>query len=81
MDKYIIDTRNAVGYKNFYKHCCLCYRDRDVKTLEQVLDYELAQQFGLEYPRVRVKYTRTQGSYLRFRTEAEYTLFVLKWAV
>ena len=80
MDKFTIDTRKAAGYNNFYKHCCLCYRDRDVATIQQVLDYELAQDYGFEYPRVRVKFTRTQGSYIRFRNEREYTHFILKWA-
>ena len=80
MDTYTIDTRKASGWDNFYLHCCRCYKDRDVDTIQQVMDYELARDYGFVFPRVRVKHTRTQGSYIRFRNQREYTHFMLKWA-
>lgn len=80
MDKYTIDCRNAQGWENFHEYCLNLYHDSSIVSLNTVYDYQLAQQFGYEYPRVRVKSPRTYPHYLRFRNEAEYTAFALRWS-
>lgn len=80
MDNYIIDCNHASGWQNFHDHCRNIYSKTNIVSMVAVYDQELAQMFGFEYPRVRVKTPRTYPSYLRFRTEAEYTAFALKWA-
>ena len=80
MDNYLINCNRAVGWEKFQDHCTKIYRDSNIVSIVTVYDYQLAQQFGFDYPRVRVKTPRTYPQYLRFRNEAEYTAFALKWA-
>ena len=79
-DKYIIDCKNAQGWANFQAHCYDFYRRSSLVNIIAVYDAVLAEQFGFECPRVRVKTPRTYDAYLRFRTEQEYLSFALKWA-
>ena len=79
MDNYTIDCNKAAGWENFYEHCLNLYHESNIVSMNQVYDHQLAQQFGFEYPRVRVKSPRTYPQYIRFRNEAEYTAFALKW--
>lgn len=80
IDNYTIDTKNAQGWANFQAHCYDFYRTSSLVNIIAVYDTVLAEQFGMEYPRVRVKTPRTYPAYLRFRTEQEYLAFALKWA-
>ena len=80
MDNYLINCNRAVGWEKFQDHCTKIYRDSNIVSIVTVYDYQLAQQFGFDYPRVRVKTPRTYPQYLRFRNEAEYTAFALKWS-
>lgn len=80
MDNYLINCKNAVGWEKFKKHCDNVYYNSNVVSPITIYDRQLAQQFGFEYPRVRVKTPRTYPMYLRFRTEAEYLAFALKWS-
>ena len=80
MDNYIINCKNAAGWEKFHRHCADLYSNSNIVAMNSVYDYQLAQQFGYEYPRVRVKSPRTYPHYLRFRDEAEYTAFALKWS-
>lgn len=80
MDKFTVDCMSAPGWENFYKHCCNLYYNSDAVSMNQVYDHQLAEQFGYEYPRVRVKSPRTYPAYFRFRCEDEYTAFILRWA-
>lgn len=80
IDTFTIDVAKAAGWVNFRDYCAEIYNNSDIVSIITVYDYQLAQQFGFEYPRVRVKSPRTYPQYLRFRNEAEYTMFVLRWA-
>ena len=80
MDNYLINCVNAVGWTKFSQHCADIYSNSKIVSINTVYDYQLAQQFGFEYPRVRVKSPRTYPHYLRFRNEAEYLAFALKWS-
>ena len=80
MDKFTIDCLKAAGWENFYKHCCNLYYNSNAASMNQVYDHQLAQQFGFDYPRVRVKSPRTYPQYFRFRSEAEYLAFALRWS-
>lgn len=80
MDNFIINCNKVAGWENFRKHCVDIYYGSKIVSIITVYDYQLAQQFGFEYPRVRVKTPRTYDMYMRFRNEAEYTAFALKWS-
>lgn len=80
MDTYLVDCYKAHGWKKFADYCENIYLNSNIVSIITVYDYQLAQQFGFEFPRVRVKTPKTYPNYLRFRTEEEYTAFALKWA-
>jgi hypothetical protein len=80
VDSYIIDCKKAQGWDKFREHCQKIYSNSNIVSIVTVYDYQLAQQFGFDYPRVRVKTPRTYPHYLRFRNEAEYTAFALRWS-
>lgn len=80
MDNYLINCDRAQGWKNFKKHCDNVYYNSNIVSIVTVFDFQLAEQFGFDYPRVRVKTPRTYPAYIRFRNEAEYLAFALKWA-
>jgi hypothetical protein len=80
MDNFIINCKDAMGFEKFREHCQKIYHSTNIVSIITVYDYQLAQQFGFEHPRVRVKTPRTYLPYLRFRDEAEYTAFALKWS-
>ena len=69
-----------MGWEKFQDHCTKIYRDSNIVSIITVYDYQLAQQFGFDYPRVRVKAPRTYPQYLRFRNKQEYLAFALKWS-
>ena len=80
MDNYLINCNRAIGWEKFQDHCTKIYRDSNIVSIVTVYDYQLAQQFGFDYPRVRVKTPRTYPQYLRFRNEQEYLAFALRWS-
>ena len=80
MNNYLIDCNKAMGWEKFNEFCQNIYSNSNIVSIVTVYDYQLAQQFGFDYPRVRVKTPRTYPGYLRFRNEAEYLAFALKWA-
>ena len=80
MDNYIIDCNKAVGWKNFKAHCDEIFYHSNIVSSIIVYDYELKKMFGDQYPCVKVKTPRTYPHYIRFRNEAEYLAFALRWA-
>lgn len=79
MDNFIINCQDAVGWSKFKSHCDQIYCNSDIVNIVSVFDHELKKMFGNKYPCVKVKTPRTYPAYIRFRNEAEYTAFVLKW--
>ena len=83
MDKFLVDCDKVTGWGNFATYCMNLYSQTSLASqvpLIAVMDRVLAEQFGYEFPRVKVKNPKTYPGYLRFRNEGEYLLFVLRWA-
>ena len=80
MDKFIVDCVDAAGWTNFKAHCDRIYYNSNIVNIVSVCNHELKKQFGNTYPCVKVKTPRTYPAYIRFRNEAEYLAFALKWA-
>ena len=80
MNNYIVNCKDVPGWANFVAHCDEIYYNSNIVSSITVYDHELKKMFGDRYPRVKVKTPRTYPHYIRFRTEKEYTMFVLRWA-
>lgn len=71
---------NFPGWDNFERYCDEIFRKSDAVCLDTIIHAELKKQFGDRYPCVKVIRPRTYKPYVRFRSEKEYLLFVLRWA-
>lgn len=80
MNNYIVNCNDVPGWPNFKAHCDRIYFNSNIVNIVSVCDYELKKMFGDRYPCVKVKTPRTYPAYIRFRSEKEYTMFVLRWS-
>ena len=71
---------NFPGWNNFEQHCVGLWKQSTAICLDTIINAEFKRQFGDRYPCVKVIRTKTQGAYIRFRAEREYTMFVLRWS-
>ena len=73
-EKFIYTLPNDMPYWwiNFHQHCKDIARTNGW-LVETVVNYQLKPYGGRKIS------TRTRGSYLRFNSEADFTMFLLKW--
>lgn len=90
LEKFTVDLKgsgfmrdsndNFPGWNNFEAHCVELWKKSNATCLDTIINAEFKRQFGDRYPCVKVIRPRTFCSYIRFRSEKEYTMFVLRWS-